>query len=234
MENLELKNEEQVKEMNFMQRVIGIIISPTETMKNLMEKPRILYPILAMVFGMVLLYLIRFPVFSEYIKNNVQMTLSQSGVSLTQEQIDAAVKMAPYMAMISTPINQLLTWFISTAIIFGLIKLFKGQGSFKQYLSITGYAYTITLLYILLSLVVSFFTGELTINSSLGLFAQSLKGSYIYGIMRSIDLFNIWYYVVIAIGVSLVSKISKAKACSIVALVYIGQILLQANSLKLM
>ncbi|WP_273702721.1 Yip1 family protein [Thermoanaerobacter sp. A7A] len=234
MENLELNNEEQVKEMNFMQRVIGIIISPIETMKNLIEKPRILYPIFAMAFGMVLLYLIRFPVFSEYIKNNVQMALSQTNTPLTQEQINATVKMAPYMALISTPIANLFSWLIITVAIFGLIKLFKGQGNFKQYLSITGYAYTITLLYLFLSLIVSFFSGELTINSSLTLLAQSLKGSYIYGVMRGIDLFTIWYYVVIAIGVGLVSNISKTKAYAVVALVYIAQILIQANSLKLM
>lgn len=232
MENSELKNEEQVKQMNFMQRVIGVIASPAETMKNLIEKPRILYPILAVAFGMVLLYLIRFPLFSDYIKNTVQTALSQTNAQLTQEQVDAAAKMAPYATLISTPINELLTWFISTAIIFGLIKLFKGQGNFKQYMSITGYAYTISLLYILLSLIVSFFSGELTINSSLALFAQSLKGSYIYGIMRGIDLFSIWYYAVIALGVGLASKISKSKAYIIVALVYIGQILLQANGLK--
>lgn len=219
--------------MNFFQRVIGIIVSPTKTVDDLIEKPRILFPLLASALGLLVLYLSRFGLYEEYLRTTMERAAA-ADPSITAEQIDALMGISTSMGLITTPITAVITWLISTAILFGGAKIFKGEGQFKQYLSIVGYCGVVTLLYYVICIAVSFFSGELMLNASLSiitnLFAPDIKGSFIYGLFRSVGLFNIWYYILVAIGITRVSKLPKSKVYPIVAIVFILEILV--NSLE--
>ena len=232
------ENEMKGPRMNVFQRIAGIILSPAETMKNIVEKPGVIFPILAYGLGMLALYLIRFPLYQELLKHQMELGLAKSNTQLTPEQLNSAMKIAAISGLVATPITSLAMWIIITAIVFGIIKLFKGQGSFKQVASVIGYAYVITLAYILLCLIVSFFTGKLLLDTSLAnitnLVLPDLKGSFVYGIIRGIDLFVIWQYVVMAIGIVTLSKLSKSKVYSVVGLIYIASIIIAANSNRFM
>ena len=227
---------EGIREMNFFQRASGIILSPAETMKNLAQKPRILFPILAAIFGVAAFYLIRFPLYEEFLMKTLETGMAQKNIQLTPEQLQTTYDMSKVIGLVTTPITTAFFWILSTAVIFGLTKLFKGQGSFKQMLSVTGYAYTIMLVYYIISIIVSFFSGQLMFDNSLAnisnIFAPDMKGTFIYGILRGIDLFSIWYYTVMAIGVYAVTGLSKAKSYSIVYAIYIAMMLLSVNAYK--
>lgn len=216
--------------LSLVEQILGVIISPYETMADLARKPRILFPIIAMALTMPALYLIRYDMFKSFMIETMEASMAQQGVMMPAEQISAMMEWIPMVSIASTPFSVLIGWLFMTGVFFGLAKTMKGRGTFKQYLSVTGYAYVVTVLYCLISLVMSFFTGEITMNTSLGLFFADLQGSYVYGLLRSIDLFNIWYYVLMAIGVGIVSEISRPRIYGAVAAVYLITVLVGGYS----
>lgn len=207
--------------MSFAERVLGIILSPQETMADLAARPRLLFPILIMALTTPLLYLSRYPLFKAYMLENMENSMAQQGVAMSADQLAPMMEWLPLVSIGTAPFSTLIGWLIITGILFGLAKAMKGQGRFVQYLSVIGYAYVITVIYSLVCLVLSFFTGDLMMNTSLALFFSSLRGSFIYGMLRSVDLFNVWYYVLIAIGTQTVSSVSRTRMYGVVTVIYL-------------
>ena len=235
MENTIINNENQeVKGLNFFQRVTGIIVSPRETMKDLVRKPRILFPMLLMVLSVLLYQLLRFDLYKEFLKYVMQMSLQQQGMQISPEQLEASMGLYVIFGMAGAPLGAIIAWIAGSAILLGIMKIFKGEGSFKQYLSVTGYAYVIYLLYLLVSLGLSYSTGELYINDSPALFASGMKGTMLYGFLRGIGLFTVWQYIVAGIGVVELSKVSRAKVYSLMAIFIVIVALIGANGARLM
>lgn len=231
-----IRNEIESKQ-NFLQRIGGMIFSPSKTIRCLIEKPRILFPFLSSAFSLLILYLLRYELYEDYIRTTLEKAAAVD-TSITSEQIEALIGMSATMGLALIPITSVIIWLVSSAILFGISKLFKGEGHFKQYLSIVGYCGVITLLYYLISFIVSFLNGELLVDASLAnvtnLFAPYLKDSFFYGIIKGIDFFSIWYFILVAMGITMVSKLSKMKVYSMVTLIFIAQLLINANELRYM
>ena len=224
--------------MDFLKRFTGVIVSPSETMKGLVEKPRILFPILATALSTLIFYLARYPLYLDFLRYSMEMGMSQNNVQMSPEQLEAAMKIGGIMSLVTTPIMALFWFLFTVGIVFGLTKAFKGEGTFKQFVSVTGYAVVINILYYLISAVVSFSTGKLLMDASLAnitnLFAPGIKGTFLYGVIRGIDLFSIWYYAVVSIGVVQASKLSKVKVYPIVFGIYLVLVLVGANGYRFM
>lgn len=243
MQNIKLETSDSVgtNGMGFFNRVLGVIISPSETMRELINRPMVLFPVIAMVVTLPALYLARFQLYKELVKYLAEAGIAEKSSQMTAEQIEAArtfMEYTPIIGLFSTPVNVIIYWLIFTTAIFAFVKVFKGEGRYKQYLSITGYAFVITILSTVITAIVSFFTGSLIFDSSLAnitnIFAPDLKGSYVYGIIRGIDLFKVWEYAVVSIGVLMVSKLDKAKVYSILSVIFVVSLLIGAGSIKYM
>lgn len=219
--------------MNFIQRVLGVLVSPSKTMDDLCVKPRVLFPATLMAFSPLLLIGLRFPLYKEFIRRSVEMSAQiqaeMFNMQMTAEQIEQSVSIQSIVGLVSTPISSVIGWVIGTAILFGIIKIFGGQGKFKQYLSITGYAGVITLFNYILITLVSFVTNniylDIPLTSIANVLPQEMEGSFIFGLIKCIDLFSIWGMAVTAIGAAIVSKLSKAKIYSIAAALYLVQMM---------
>lgn len=222
------------EELSFIQRVSGIVLSPTKVMKNLIQKPRILFPILAIAFGLLLFYSIRFSLYSEFMK---YMTI-QKNPSVPADQLELSAKIVPIVGLALSPFTSLFNFFVSTTIIFVLAKIFKGQGKYKQYMSVVGYTTVIVLLYYLVNIIMSFITGNLFLDSSLAnisnLIAPEIKGTFLYGFLRGVSLFNVWQYCIVGIGTYQLSKLNKPKVIIIVAVAYIVSVLTGVGNFKFM
>lgn len=226
------------KEMGFLQRVAGIIFSPGETMKELVRKPRLLFAIILTALSQLVVFVVRFPLLQDYliktVKASLEMTGAASNIEVTPQLVEKTVEIQRVVMLISTPIGSVFSWIMLTAILFGILKIFKAEGSFKQFLSVTGYAYIITSLYLLITLVVSFFSGDLYLTmplTSLGnLLPESLKGTFIYGLARPLDLFSIWYYAVVAIGAVEASKLSKVKVYTVIVIMFAATLVIAGVS----
>lgn len=207
-----------VKNMNALQRVKGIITSPGMTMESLVEKPKLLLPFIIVAVAQLILYFARYPLYQDYMNRTLTEPLMAAG--MTADSIDKFI-----LAMTAaTPLTTLFGWFITAVIFFAVFKIFGAKGKFKQYMSITGHAYIITALYYVIVLVASFFTGSLHLNLTLtsiaNLLPAEMAGTFIYGIAMAIDIFSLWYYCVIAIGMAAVSGFRKRNAYILVGLIY--------------
>jgi hypothetical protein len=232
---LQQENDRGKPGMSVFQRTIGALVSPEKTMKDIEGSPRVLFPILMMILVPVVYTLLRFPLYKEYIRYTMEATMELAGTNAgtTAEQMELIIKVVTISGLVTIPGQTLLIWLIGTAVIFGIVKLFKGQGRFKQFMSVTGYAFAVMILFYLVSFIVSFFSGEYYFNASLALFVPALKGSFIYGFLRSIDFFTIWQYVVAGIGISIVSRLRKIHIYTIIYGLYIIVALISANGAKL-
>jgi hypothetical protein len=167
-----------------------------------------------------------------FLRTQTEAALAQQNTQMTPDQLEATLKMGSVFGLAFTPITSIAMWLILSAVLFLGTKILKGEGSFKQFMSITGYSYVIMLLYYILSAAVSLFSGELMLNTSIGILASGLKGSYIYGVLRNIDLFGIWYYSVMAIGITTLTKLSKTRSYAMMSIVYLASILIGAFNSK--
>lgn len=239
--NTEKQNEfEGAKKMNFMEKIIGVIFSPIETMKSIAAKPGILIPIILMVLIPVLSIIVRIPLYKEFMKEILTISLENSNQKLTPEQIDTMINIYsnPIMGVVSNTVTYLLMWLVLAALILAFVKIFKGKGSFKQFLSMTGYAMVIGFLSLILSTIVSFYTHSYMLDTSLAnistLILPDIKGSVQYGMIRGADIFSIWQYIVLGVGVVTIGKVGKAKTAVFMTLLFVVTLFLASSTYKLL
>jgi hypothetical protein len=172
--------------------------------------------------------LIRLPLFKEFMLNRTAEQLSnagsQYGSAMTPEMIQQAANSGTIFGLAALPLGSLFGWLITTLIFFAVIKIGGGQGRFKHYLSVTGYSYVISTVYILLILIMSFFTNSLYMEAPLTSLASVLNpdtsAPWMYGLAKGIDLFTIWQYVVTAIGLTVVSKFKRKWVCYLIVAIF--------------
>lgn len=220
-------NFQQSTHMSFVKRVVGMFFWPGKAMDNLAERPRIAFPFIFLPMVQLVAMLAMIPMYKEFARNATVEFASKQNLEMTSEQLDKSVNMAMISGPVSGAVGVVITWVLGALILWGIIKLFKGQGSFKQVLSITGYAGVITVLSTVVHVIKTNITGVYDILSytSMAVLMPKMDGNFIYGIAKILDVFSIWQYVVIAIGVAAVSKMPKKKAYLIVAAIFIIQVL---------
>lgn len=208
--------ENDYSKMNFIQRLLGVIFSPGKVMQSLEQKPRILFALFLIMLTPVVMIFAVMPMYNEYTKNLLIAKTPQLEIT------DQLLSITTYIAMASAVVVTVGAWFLGTLILWGITKIFKSQGRYKQMLSVTGYAAVISALSTIVMIAVTRITGIFSDVSytSLASLLPDMKGSFLYGAAKAIDVFNIWYYAVIAIGTAIVSKISKKKAYLIVTCIF--------------
>ncbi len=220
-------NFQQSSQMNFLKRVAGMFFWPGKAMDNLAERPRIVFPFIFLPVIQLIAMLLMIPMYKEFARNATVEYASKQNLEMTSEQLDKAVNMAMISGPVSGAVGVVITWVLGALILWGIIKLFKGQGSFKQILSITGYAGVITVLSTVVHVIKTNITGvyDLFSYTSMAVLMPKMDGNFIYGMAKFLDVFSLWHYVVIAIGVAAVSKMPKKKAYFIVAAIFVMQVL---------
>ncbi len=234
-------NEMEKPKLSFFKRVGNIIVAPKRTMDDLKERPRILFPFVLISITYLLYLVIHFSLYNEYMleaaKRSQQVMYEYAGVTYTQEALEQLAKVQSITGLVTAPIGAVIGWIIGAAILFGTVKIFRGEGRFKQYLSVTGYAHVILALYTLIKIIVTFFSGTLYLDTplvSLGaLFGGGSRQGFLYAVACGIDLYSIWFYCVIAVGVATVSGLGKKKSYIIMAVLFVLTLLFSGISASL-
>lgn len=228
--------------LSFFQRIISTFTSPGKLMSDLAAKPRILFPAIMIAFAQLALYIIRLPLYKDFLRKSAiassELTESLMGTEMTPEMIERSVSAGTIQSYFTTPLGSLFAWLFITVVFFAIFKITGSNGKFKQFLSITGYAYIISVLYIIITFIASFFTGSLHLDMPLTslatLLSTDMKGNFLYGMLKGVDVFGIWYYTVIAIGLTAITDLKKTTVYSIVAGVFIvGLIIAGAGELAI-
>ena len=223
-------NEEVVLEQpGFLKRILWTVTSPGKLMENLAQRPRVLFGLILSALSLDVLYLARLPLYKDFLRSTTlassEYVESLTGQAMTAEMVEEALPTSMITGLISQPFGALFGLLLITLIFFAIFKIMGGQGKFKAYLSVTAYSGVISALYILLILIVSFFTGSLhqdvPLTSLATLASSDMAGTFFYGVLKGLEIFSIWSYAVMAIGFTAVSKLKSKHVYIVVAAIFL-------------
>jgi hypothetical protein len=224
-----LEPSEQYEELSKSDAMAGVFTAPGETYETIANIPKKNYwlvPILiCIVVGLITTFLFMRDaelVSSVMDKQKKEMMEKfeeniKSG-KMTQEQADSAMEsMDPagiFFKIIGyggAVIGSFVILFILSLAYLLILKIMKAQFDFSNVLNVVGLAMLIGAVGNLLAMVVSILKGDM---SSLGLgllFTEESVGEKLYALLSKIDIFSIWFYVVIGIGLSKIARMEFSK-----------------------
>lgn len=215
--------------LNAVQRLTGTLFSPGETFKDVNRKPTIIVPIilgivLAIAGGLFFNWKVK-PDWDRIFRTQIQKRADRSGQSLTPEQIEQQVSFSkklvpifPVIGAIFTPIAYLV---IAGVFALGMM-LIQAKTTFKKILSVVSWSYTATaLVQALVFIAVVLVQDQETLNSidptqgvnivpsNAGVLLPAGSSGAMQALASSLDIFSIWYLVLLAIGLAAIAGSKK-------------------------
>lgn len=222
-ENL-VQNQNEVKPFSWWERLKCVFVSPSKAFENLKHHPKVLFPILVILIGVLLLSLLRINVMKEFLKETAIQQYAQMGMEVP-EGIDALLSVQVYGAIAGTIIGIVAVWLVKSALINAFSGFVNGTGTFKQAISVITYSYFPVFLGSIITTIISLITKQYNILTSLAVFLpNSQVGTFLHTFLGNLDIFVIWYQILAIIGISKVYSISKKSSAILVLgtwLVYI-------------
>jgi hypothetical protein len=215
--------------LNAVQRLTGTLFSPGETFKDVNRKPTIIVPIvlgiiLAVAGGLFFNWKVK-PDWDRIFRAQIQKQVERSGQSLPPEQIEQRVEFSkklvpifPIIGAIFTPIAYLV---IAGVFALGMM-LIQAKTTFKKILSVVSWSYMATaLVQSLVFIAVVLVQDQETLNSidptqgvnivpsNAGAFLPAGSSGAMQALASSLDIFSIWYLVLLAIGLAAIAGSRK-------------------------
>lgn len=194
-------------------RVWGILTSPRETFADVVARPRWL--------GMMLLAILLTAICTggflmtpigqqAYLDNQIEATKRFSG-QVSDAQIAAMEKMSAYAAPItvaSIAVFTPLMWAVIAGILFAVFSAaLGGTSTFKQVFAVVAHSSAITVVQQLFVTPLNYVRETMTSATNLGVFLPMLdEGSFLAKFLGTIDLFLVWWVVVLSIGLGVLFK----------------------------
>ncbi len=194
-------------------RVWGILTAPRETFADVVARPR--------WFGMMALVVVLTAVLTGgFLSTKVGQTawLDQAvrssesfGRQVSDQQYQAMEKMAPYagvLAAVQIAVISPVFTLILAGILFAVFNAaLGGDSSFRQLFSVVVHASAITVVQQLFVTPLNFVRESMSSATNLAVFLPMLdEGSFLAKLLGTIDLFLIWWVVVLSIGLSVLYR----------------------------
>lgn len=198
--------------LSFVQRVIGVVISPGETMARIAAAPR-WFDVLALT---TVLIAAGFALFlssdigkAAYVDQAVA-SIESFGQTVTSEMYTAIQRQADYAAWIQAGSIVFFSPLVGAAlagIFYGAFTVLGGEARYKAVLAVVAHAGVISVLQQVFSLPVNYLRQSMSSATNLAVFFPNLaEGSFLASFLGVIDLFWIWYLIVLAIGLAAVYR----------------------------
>jgi hypothetical protein len=199
---------------SFPERLMGIFISPAETLADVARKPDFVAPLILGVLGAIAVT--ETMLWKIGMERIVRTSIEQSGraSSMSPEQVDQAVRQGASIGAIVAHIGAVVGAPIFLLILAGLGLLivnliFGAQTKFKTVFSLICYANLVSLLGSLMAVAVilfgdpEHFNAQSPVPSNVGFFLNPREVSKpLYSLASSADIFTIWLLILIAVGLA--------------------------------
>ncbi|MFZ5518522.1 MAG: Yip1 family protein [Candidatus Zhuqueibacterota bacterium] len=233
----EVSTSTPTRELNFFQRFMGIFFSPRETYESINRKPDWVMPLLVMVLITVAFTMITLPISMPEQMQKQREKLEEQGQSA--EQIDAALAMGEKFGKIIGPIGAA----VGTGLILALMSaiflfignfILGGQTTFLKMFSVYLYTSLIGILGMLvkLPLILSKNTTDISFSLAMLMPADASK-SFLYYLLKSIEIFSIWHFALLAIAFSVLYKFSMKKSAWVMVVLFGIYVLISATLMKI-
>jgi len=214
---------QQAKQSGPIGRMIGVIFSPQLTFQNIARKPDWLVPFLLVIIVAGIMGYLMQPLILQQNRQVQQEKLEERGMS--QEEIDQVLERSSFIKYIIVPAGVVAT--AANLVITALIWLFIGniilssETDFKHVFSVSVYRSIIPVLGGLIKLPIILSKESLNVHFSPAIMmSDELKDTFLYKLLASLDLFNIWMIVVLCIGLAAVYKFKVNKVWPVVVILY--------------
>ncbi|MTI46771.1 Yip1 family protein [Sporosalibacterium faouarense] len=206
---------EEQEPLNWFERLKYVFTKPSKLFSNLVQHPKIISPLLAIVISMAVLILIRINLFQEYIVST---------------QNEATGIFSTIISVLSFALFPVLILLVKSRIIHGFVPIFGGDANYNQFLSVIAYSYIPVILGETIIAIISLVQGQFDVSISFAqLLPQSMESGFLYAILAQFNIFTVWYQILAIIGVSYVYEISKKKSAIPVLLTWLSWILINGS-----
>lgn len=199
---------------HLLSRLVGVVVSPRDTFQRIVERPRwfgalalVTLLVVGATFAMLSTETGQVAMLDQQIRQ-----MESFGQTVSDEQYAAMERQMPFMRYIVAG-SQLVFIPIVTTIFAGLLfAVFNaglgGDASFKQVMAVTTHSGAISLLQQLFVIPLNFARGSMASATNLGVFTQGFleETSFLARFLGAIDLFLIWWLVVVAIGLGVLYR----------------------------
>lgn len=196
----------------FVQRVVGVVVSPADTMASVAAHPRwadvlILTTVLvALGFGLFLATDVGRAAYVDQAAASIEAfggTVTDQIYAGIQRQAGFAAYLQAGAILVFSPAVVALI----AGVLFGAFAVLGGEGTFRQVFAVVAHAGVISLLQQAFTLPVNYLRGSMSSATNLAVFFPNLaEGSFVGAVLGFIDLFWIWYLIVLAIGLAAVYR----------------------------
>lgn len=205
------------EKLSFLERFLGIVIAPKDTLIILSRS--IEYT------GLVVVIFLSSLIYNGLLYSNLGNAMSNiiqfTKAGITQDKANILAQEWSVIGVFLMAVFTIIGWMVGGLVLYFAVRIFGEIISLNQMMIIVGNSYFIVVIYYILSMMVCLISGQFYLNASLAVIVPGLKGTYIYGILRTIDIFNVWQYWVISNGISGVAEIESKRAILIVSIVLI-------------
>ncbi len=219
-------NNTESQKSSFIRDIMGCFISPRSSLKSILKKPSLkkataLILVIAIVAAWASFnYMNKLPLTS-FLNREDEDYFPGQGLPVNPEQLRQALGI---MSAMTTLIDVFATWLISSALIHGFSKTLRGKGSFRNVLTLAGYASAPLLIQQILRLADSFMISQEALQ-----LATSLQMSAIAEAAVNIfTIFGIWSMILLIIATRENYKISTTKSTVAVVLSFIVVVFISA------
>lgn len=192
-------------------RIVGVLFSPKATFADIVRKPSWLLPVAIMIVLGILtaISLNQRMNWREYVSQQIEKSprASQLTPEQKQQQIEAGAKIAPISTYISVPLVPIVGLLVVTLVMWGAYNLLGGANTdFKTSLGIVSHAFVPSYIASLLFLVVIFLKPvgsvdlENPVATNVAAFLPEGVPKWLDVLCKNVDVFVIWYLLLIAIG----------------------------------
>jgi len=206
----------ETKDLNAIQRIIGVFFSPGETFAQVDRKPNWLVPLLLLTVSTFAFIYFTLPISLPEQMAKQQEKMEEGGMPSAQidksmEMMEKFGKIGGLVGAVIGPgigilIASLWLWFVGNVVL-------SGQAPYMKVVSMYTYASMISLLDMITKLPLMLMKGssEIQLNGTVFL-SEDQAQTLIYHVLQSLDVFAIWRYAVLAIGFAAIYKFSLKKA----------------------
>ncbi|NLG88165.1 MAG: YIP1 family protein [Clostridiaceae bacterium] len=232
LEFLEDSEQKAPEKMNIFSRIGNLIFSPKKLFLFIREKPSLLFPLIIISICALAYQLLLWEQTRKLQLDVTYNTYQKMGVNITPDQLETLVDTSMITAVITAPLSVIASWAVITLIFYAVFRFADCEKGMKKYFSMMAYISIITAVGMVLNgLYVHFMGGSLTtyVTSISSLIDQEATGTFLYGILTNIEVFNIWAYFLYGMGFIYVGGVQKRKSIIITSVLFVLFTLLSAG-----
>lgn len=230
MQEMTIPTIEEIKPLGELSKIGNLFFEPTKTFRSLNIKPSWLWAfaivaVVALISSQLL--------YSLSIKEQLARLSSLPNITAEQLELIKGRMMNPtnrILGIVGAPIGVLIMFLVVSAVLYFVFTiLLGGNGSFKRVLGVYSYSSLVAIPSAIVTVPLAFAkeSARISLSPALLLPAEKVEG-FLGHFLSQFSFFEIWKYILVCLGLSLVYKFSKGKSFVAVAILWVVASVLMA------